>query len=238
LDDGDEIPMLWASGVGPLGSSRVHHGRLRRYRPYRESPVNRPAYWQQELMRENIILRRRLDEAGLGKVVLSSVAIERYVFLTAYVMRKLKEAGALTEDVTKSMWPVMRYPMTDPVPPRAWFLLSEDGQTWRQPLDQHYDLGEGRPEKMEFDHICNRLIHHFAFDVRVGGNGIGEILFNSDHTTNRLWSITLDRYMGLVDEVAHDETMWIDTDRTRKDNPVIRRRQRRGSRLHVDDAAD
>jgi hypothetical protein len=58
--------------------------------------------------------------------------------------------------------------------------------------------------------------------VRIGGDGGGvEILFNSDRSTDRLWAITLERYMGLVGEVAHDETRWIDLD-----GPRLRRRHR------------
>jgi hypothetical protein len=178
-------------------------------------------------MREGMNLRRRLDVDGAAKAVFSSVSIERYVFVSAFIMRKLYEAGTLTEEVAKSKWAVTRYPITVPVPARAWFLVSEDGETWRQPLEQHYDLEGGRPDTMKFEHICHRLIHHFAFDVRAyGASGGIEVLFNSDRTTDRLWCIALDRYMRLVDEVAHDETMWIDADSTRTRNPVIRRRRR------------
>ena len=189
--------------------------------------MNHPAYWQQELMRENINLRRWIEKAGVEKVVRLSVSIERHAFVTTYIMRKLTEVGALTEEVIKSTWAVTNYPITVSVPPRAWFLISEDRKTWRQPVEQHYDLDAGREETMKFKDICNRLIHHFAFDVRLDRGGVGvEILFNSDQSTDRLWAITLDRYMGLVDEVAHDETMWIDGDMSRTANPVIRYRQR------------
>jgi hypothetical protein len=147
--------------------------------------VNPAAYWQQELMRENIDLRRWLDKAGLEKAVQLSVSIERHAFVTAYIMRKLREASVLAEEVITSNWPVMKYAMTAPVPPRAWFQISTDRETWRQPIEQHYDLDSGRAETMKFATICDRLIHHFAFVVRMGSGGESvEFLFNSDRTTD------------------------------------------------------
>jgi hypothetical protein len=44
-------------------------------------------------------LRRWRVKNGVAKVVRTSIAIERDAFVTAYMMRKLYEAGALTENV-------------------------------------------------------------------------------------------------------------------------------------------
>lgn len=188
--------------------------------------MNSPAYWQQELMRENIDLRGWIDKAGVEKVVRLSVSVERYVFLTAYIMRKLNEVEALTQEVVQSRWVVTGFKATAPVPPRYWFLISEGGRTWRQPLEQHFALDQGTRETMTFGKICDRLVHHFAFDVRLGHEGAGiDIFFSSDRSRERLWSITLESYMGLVDEIAHDQTNWIDANIARDRNQVIRRRQ-------------
>ena len=129
-------------------------------------------------------MRRALESDGPELVVQSSVTVERFVFVTAYIVRKLKEADVLNRDVTESKWVVTRFPCITPPPHRAWFALSEDdGKTWRQPLEQHYDLGRANPEYVPFSKLCDYLIHHFAFAVRYHGatDEIG-VFFNSDRT--------------------------------------------------------
>src|ERR1700709_2268900 len=117
--------------------------------------MNSPGYWQQELMRENIYLRRWVKKAGAEKVVRLSVSVERYVFLTSYIMRKLSEVDALTREVIESQWAVTSFKLTAPVPPRYWFRISEDRETWRQPLEQHFALERGTREKTTFADICD-----------------------------------------------------------------------------------
>jgi hypothetical protein len=86
-------------------------------------------------------MRQALDANGAAQLVRSSVTFERFFFVTAYIMRKLKEADALTLDVIESSWPVVRFASIKPPPHRKWFAVSYDrGQTWRRPLEQHYDL--------------------------------------------------------------------------------------------------
>lgn len=188
--------------------------------------MNHPAYWQQELMRENVDLRRWIEKAGVEKVVRLSVSVERYAFLTAYIMRKLNEVDALTQEVAQSRWVVTSFKRTVPVPLRHWFRISEDGNTWRQPLEQHFALEHGTREPMTFADLCDRFVHHFAFDVRLTSAGDGvDVFFSSGNSRQRLWAITLDNYMRLVDEVAHDQTNWIDMNSSRETSPVVRRRE-------------
>jgi hypothetical protein len=79
-------------------------------------------------------------------------------------MRKLSEADALTLDVSRDLKPpVSKFPRLKTLPPRRWFVISDDGKTWRQPLEEHYD------------------------PVAAGL----EILFNSNDSRARLYLITL-----------------------------------------------
>jgi len=92
---------------------------------------------------------------------------------------------------------------------------------------------------MDFGNICDRLIHHFAFEARhVPENDRIEILFNSDHTSGRpdparhrgswsdgrLFLMQLDEYVALITEVAGDEVLWVDMNRA--EGKVIQRRNR------------
>jgi hypothetical protein len=173
-------------------------------------------------------LRRALEEDGGDRLVQSSVTVERFLILTAYIMRMLKDADLLTREITESKPPVTKFPCVVRPGHRELFAISEDaGKTWRQPLEDHYDLAKGNREVLPFYKVCNYFVHHFALTVRYDDatDEIG-VFFNSDETTDRLYLIGLRTYVELVEEVAYDETWWVDIDHTREKDPVIRRRQR------------
>ena len=111
-----------------------------------------------------------------------------------------------------------------PPPHRRWFAISEDLVTWRQPLEQHYDFAHPRATTLSFRKICDYLIHHFAFETRLRAGNRVQLLFNSDRSSDRLYSIVLDDYMGLVAEVAFDDVTWVDM--SRDEGRVIQRRRR------------
>jgi hypothetical protein len=178
------------------------------------------------LSRELGRLNAFLDEHGVEWAVKHSVQIERFAFVTAYIMRKLDEADALTRDVTDSEWPVVEFPCLSPPPHRKWFLVSEDLKTWRQPLEQHYDLSTRSRRPLRFGRICDLIIHHFAFEARhAPADDRVELLFNSDHTRNEgLFLMGLTEYKALVREVAQDVVQWVDM--SRDEGRVIQRRRR------------
>jgi hypothetical protein len=103
--------------------------------------VNTAQFWKNELNREEIQLGRLLESDGPEKLVTGSVAVERFAFLTAYIMRMLAEADEPSEEVIKSKWPVRPYPCVRMPPHRHWFMVYEaGGKNPRQPLEDHYDL--------------------------------------------------------------------------------------------------
>jgi hypothetical protein len=189
--------------------------------------MNNAHFWKHELFRESSRLREAVDEEGIDRLVARrSPLIERFVFVTAYMMRKLAEAQWLTVDATQSGWQVQAFPCTSPPPHRRWFVTSPDtNQRW-QPLDQYYDLDAPRRYTLSFGQVCDYMVHHFAFDVRQDPvSGGTELLFNSDRMTDRLlFGMLLDRYLELVLEVASDEVRWVDMDASV--GRVIQRRQR------------
>jgi hypothetical protein len=190
--------------------------------------MNKPEFWKAELHREVGRLRRALEEEPAAIVAARSVTIERFAFITAFIMRKLDEADHLTLDVTRSTWPVLRFAGTVPPPHRRWFAITEDRKNWRQPLEQHYDLACPTQETLRFDRLCDRLVHHFAFEVRHDARADEvHILFNSDHTKDRLYLIMLSTLTRVVEEVAYDEVRWVDM--SRAEGRVIQRRSRPNS---------
>lgn len=188
--------------------------------------MNDAQFWKYELFRESSRYGEAIDAEGLHHLVARrSPVIERFVFVTAYVMRKLDEADWLTVDVTRRGWKVQAFTCTNPPPHRRWFVTSPDGNEWRQPLEQHYDLSAPQTQTLSFPQICDRMVHHFAFDVRRDpASGAIELLFNSDRTKDRLFAMPLDTYRELVLDAASDEVRWVDMDAS--EGRVIQRRAR------------
>jgi hypothetical protein len=95
-------------------------------------------------------------------------------------------------------------------------------------LEAHYDFAGGGDERLGFGDVCNYLVHHFAFAVRYDACAADDIsiFFNSDRSMDRLFRMALRVYLTLVDEVAYDETGWVNMDASTKKDAVIRRRQR------------
>jgi hypothetical protein len=222
---GRDLARKWRAGGRALSFPRLRSsGAESNYTPV----MNKPEYWKHELFRELYRLRDLIDADGPELVVSRSVSLEKFVIVTAFMMRKLAEAGELTHEVTASSWPVVELPQTSPPPDRAWFRISDDGKTWRQPLEQYYDFGAPGKSQLAFEHICNRLIHHFAFELRHDPSDDNiDILFNSDRSIKWLFILSLHDYTRLVDEVAADEVRWVDMDRAAR--RVIKRRYRPGA---------
>jgi hypothetical protein len=147
-----------------------------------------------------------LEERGPEVLVTDTIAVERFVLVTAYMIRKLFEADALTEELTEFRWPIARMPCTAEPPHRRWLRRWDgNGRSW-QDLASHYDFKHATAETVTLSRLCDRLVHHFAFETRWDAGGGIDIIFNSDRTASRsLYKLSLDTYMALVWEVQGDE---------------------------------
>jgi hypothetical protein len=155
-----------------------------------------------------------------------AAVVERFMFVTAYVSRKLLEGEELTVDLVERTWPVERYRCVRHPPPRQQFRISRDLKRWWQPIEDHYDLAQPQNGSLKLPTLCNLVIHHFAFEVRSTDPETIEIYFNSDYTKDdALNMIPLKTYVEFVDEVAHDQAVFFTVDR--KTNRQVRHRTRR-----------
>jgi hypothetical protein len=171
--------------------------------------------WKRWLWHDLSDIRKLLEGRNFAESEsFRAVVVERFMFMTAYIMRKLWERDELTVELVTSKWPAQEFKCIKPPPHPAWFRVSEDRQTWREPLEDHYLLDAPRETQLAFPDICNWIVHHFAFTVRSDADGEIEVLFNSDWTKREhLWMITLDTYMHVVEEACYDEVRWVSMDK-------------------------
>jgi hypothetical protein len=85
--------------------------------------VNDAEFWKAELWRETSRLREALEQQGRDYYAARPAYVERYAFVTAYEMRKLEDAEALTLDVTDYSCDVLACPVLKPPANVQDFLL-------------------------------------------------------------------------------------------------------------------
>jgi hypothetical protein len=191
-------------------------------------PVSEPGdLWKRWLMGELHDLRH--EQAGtnwLESESFRSAVVERFAFISAYIARKLLESEELTIDVIERGWPIKRFRCIQHPPPRQQFRVTQDMQTWRQPIEDHYDLTDPQDETLRLQTLCNLVIHHFAFEIRSCDADRIEIYFNSDRSKAKFLNmITLEALVEFTDEVAHDRAIFFTVDR--RTNRQARHRRRR-----------
>ncbi len=172
--------------------------------------MNDVDFWKAELWRETSRLREALEQEGRERYASRRAYVERYAFVTAYEMRKLEDAEALTLEVTDYTCDALAYPVVDPPADVHGFRLRKDGRRFRIALDAHYDLEHPQPAKLRFRHLCNRLVHHLAFDVRQHPAADDlELLFTDTQHKRTLHGVALEAYVALVRAVHYDEIGWV-----------------------------
>jgi hypothetical protein len=152
-----------------------------------------------------------------------AISLERFVFVSAYEMRKLADGDHLTQEVTESKWPVQEFSCTRTPPHAHWLVIWEgEDRRHRQQLEVYYDLESPRRAKLDFELICHLLIHHYAFEARhIEDEDRVAFYFNSVNRKARaLYSIDLAVYMRMVQEVSWDEVRVVDHDRSRVGDEV------------------
>jgi hypothetical protein len=143
-----------------------------------------------------------------------SAVVERFVFISSYVVRKLRENEQLTLDLLERDWRVRQFVCTREPPSRQQFRRTSDFRTFWQPIDEYYDLARPHEQPLRLKRLCDLVIHHFAFDVRTPNPSHVEFYFNSDHSREKcIYMMTLDAWIEMTDEVAHDRAIFFTVDR-------------------------
>jgi len=168
--------------------------------------------WKVELKRDLGDLRRRLQHAatprsrGITEQVLAK--IEKFVFASAFVVRKLIEAKKLSDELEAATLLVRSFPRID-------LERSIDFLNWHR-LDEFYDLTNPSTACVIPRDLCNLLIHSLVFSPILTGDGryVSGFLFNSDRIKDTvLFEITLETYLNFIESVIQDDVANVSYDR-------------------------
>lgn len=157
--------------------------------------------WKEELAKDLQHIRRSIaavqPDASYER---TAVAIEKFAFTSAFIVRKLLEANKLSDEIESASISVTEFPRIDIETP-IHFL------NWHR-FQAFYDLDTGARTNLSPRRLCNTLIHSFVFvpETDEAGNRFDSILFNSDHSKDKqLYRIALDTLFTFIEAVASDD---------------------------------
>jgi hypothetical protein len=122
--------------------------------------------------------------------------IERAVFTSAYVMRKLWESGKLSSAWRKRSSKCVFYKANGRLVDRL---------NWHR-IDEFYDLENSKNVSLSALDLCNRLVHSFVFVPDEGERRtIAGFFFASDQSRHEgLWYLQLAELLALLKETGRD----------------------------------
>jgi hypothetical protein len=132
----------------------------------------------------------------------SLYGVERDFFTGFYIVRRLREAGKLSDEVSYCRLQLHRYPSTDE---RATFM------NWHN-LDALYDFARQAHQHAELAFVCNQFIHSYVFMPVISPEtrGLEGALFNSDRHRDTLFEIPVVEVISTWMRVATDNPSRLD----------------------------
>lgn len=110
--------------------------------------------WREELWRvADRLEKKSRQERWTDR---SSFLVERDMMVSAYAIRRLREAHKITDALARTRIPVMRYKRTGKLAPDVW----SSYRFW-----DFYDLDNGVRDNITITHLCNQLIHSFVWHL-------------------------------------------------------------------------
>jgi hypothetical protein len=151
--------------------------------------------WKADLLKRAASLRRRGGQRRWPEA--SLVRVEQDLMLGVYAVRKLREAGKLTDSVVRRQLQFTRFQ------PNAGIKITR--LNWHH-IDRHYDLQRGTRCTKGLVYFCDQIIHSYVFMASFSDSGqLDGFLFVSDRDRARgLWHAGLGEVVATFDAVAMD----------------------------------
>lgn len=155
--------------------------------------------WKDELKKE---LKKFCRFAGKPVTTLDehySLRLEKFFFISAFIIRKLKEANKLSDELENKDFNCIKYQR----------IRKEDffDQLNAHRFNEFYNLEKEEKSFLKLEYLCNILIHSFVFNIFLDDNYIlSGIFINSDRTKDEfLFQIELNTFIELINNVIDDD---------------------------------
>jgi hypothetical protein len=157
--------------------------------------------YKEDLKRSLTRTNGRIADFEPARTEAACLAFEKFVFWSAFVVRKLADSNKLSDEIEESRWSVERSPKRDSRP-FVDFLN-------RHRLEDNYDLANTSAARLETRRLCGILLHSLVFLPVVGDDerSIVGFFFNSDKTKDNVYLMLWEEYSRLVRDVSRDDVV-------------------------------
>lgn len=152
--------------------------------------------WKAEIARRALRLRQRTRQRRWHER--SFVGVEKDLFLSAYAVRKLVEAGKLSDELESTVISAKKFGP----PGKAVGRLSVNR------VEELYDLSQPASEGLLLVPFCNQIIHSFIFQICLGPDGDGLVGFyvaSDRYRRTGLLYFEIEQVISLLLEVSEDD---------------------------------
>lgn len=125
--------------------------------------------------------------------------VEKFFFITAYIVRKLNESNKLSDELTSTNIPVIKYPRKNKKTILD-FMNNHHGQRF-------FNFKKQQKGSLHWLKLCEFLIHSFIFDPVFDDKDwkvIGIQVTSDKSKTYALYYIMLDDYLLFLEDVVND----------------------------------
>jgi len=157
--------------------------------------------WKKELHKELDNFNMFLADIETSKDECFDFTVEKFFFVSAFMIRKLSEGNKLSDELTSKDFSCIEYR-------RIKSNSIIDHLNWHH-MERFYNLEKKDTSLIKLRDICNFLIHSFAFCVVTDDSRkLSGILVNSDRTKDKyLLHIQLDTFIELINDVINDKVV-------------------------------
>lgn len=184
--------------------------------------ISQSHIWKDDLERQIFEIRQMLRHVQREERELTedeAYRLERFLFISSFIMRKLLDAGKLSDEMKGESVPVVVYPRKHPETAIWW--------SNNHHLDYFYDLENGLQRRVGLQDITSIFIHTFVLMTSYesatddeGNEGYEEgdespgvltgFLVNSEKIKDKeLLAVALEDFLRLADKVVKDDVVFI-----------------------------
>ncbi len=152
--------------------------------------------WKRDLLRDADIIERWAAKKTDSEY--RSMLLEKKVFLSAFVIRKLIEDHKITDQITECSILCRVYPARG---------TEVDIMNWHD-IDEHYDLSSEQRADINIKSFANQIIHNLVFMFEGSeerSSPISGFVVASDRGKDKqLYGVTLSAYLSAMRSVGND----------------------------------
>lgn len=169
--------------------------------------ISESSDYKEDLLKEVRKIKRLLRTCDISDLGTYYFKLEKFLFVSAYLIRKLIEAQKLSDELENESIRLEYSKVTD-------YSAVCDFLSKRHLL-RNYDIHHRRVEDLRLADVTNIFIHSYVFCLSLTSGGLPgesedplehfELLITSDYRKSKLYFFRLDTYLNLCTSVARDE---------------------------------